>query len=139
MDNEEIVSNDADQSQFNAAIATLMRIHEIKKWLAVATGTEDLYFYYKHIKMYYKELAPMFKLIKGDDDNKEKKKETIKKYQQRRFDIAKTLNFTTNDAKEKKEMLEFLEEWELELRQIEQDKGMNLPKKPDARWSLTRG
>ena len=126
--------NEGEQSEFNAAIATLMRIHEIKKYLAIATTKEELYFYYKHIKMFYKELYPMFGRVKGKDE----KKESEGDYQQRRWYKAKELKFDTDDTKEKADVLNFLEEWELELRQIEQDKGMNLPKKPDARWSLAR-
>lgn len=130
------VFDESELSEFNAAIATLMRIHEIKKWLAVATEQDNLYFYYKHIKMFYKELAPMFKTTKEKDAGKDI--QTEKELQEAFWEAARILNFNTTDEKEKKEILIFLEEWELELRQIEQDKGMNLPKKPDARWSLSR-
>lgn len=130
---DEIEFNDAEQSEFNAAIATLQRIHEIKKWLAVSTVKNDLSFYYQHLKMYYKELYPMFTSKKEADESK---KVSEKATQKKRWDDAKGLKFNSNE--EQQNILNFLEEWELELRQIEQIKGMNLPKKPDSRWALTR-
>lgn len=120
------VFKEHEQSEFNSALATLERIHEIKKWLGASVLKEDPYFYYKHIKMYFKELYPMF------TDELE--------LQKRNWDKAKSFFpiKDVNDTQKINEIINFLENWELELRLIEQVKGMNMPKKADARWALAR-
>lgn len=122
---EDDISKEHEQSEFNAAVASLQRIDEIKKWLLASASINKLESYYDNLKMFYKELKPMFTSEKEE--------------QKKRWDDAKELKVSTNDPKEKKKMLAFFEEWELELRDIEQIKGLNFPKKRDARWALARG
>lgn len=114
-----------EQSEFNAGIATLQRLHEIKKWLTVSVVRDEPYLHYTYLRAFFKELAPMM------TDEKE--------YQDEQWNKAKEYAPILKSGVEiEQEHLDFLDEWEIELRQIEQTKGMNIPKKTDARWALAR-
>lgn len=123
-----------DRSEFNAGIATLKRCDEIKKWIVVAKLSENIPLYYKHLDAFFTELYPMLS----------ESKEVEKGISERRYFIDKSRQANNIFKKWKKEKKitfpdkDFLEEWELELRDIEQIKGMNLPKKADARFALAR-
>lgn len=121
--------NDSEMSEFNSGIATLMRINEIKKWLAAVTIDGNLMSYLKHIKMYYKELYPMMTTEKELHEKKWKQVRTIE------TKLKKNEKLTPEESI----FLKDLDNWELELRSMEQEKGMNLPRKTDARWAMAGG
>lgn len=124
------IRNEADESEFNAAIATLYRIDELKKFLALATVNEDQLMHFKYLRAYYKELESSM--------NKEDKQrqytnytELSSKYMYRKQCIMNKRKVAPNISPE-------LDKWELELRNLEQKYGLNLPKKKDARWAMAR-
>ncbi len=118
--------SDEDKSEFNAGIATLQRCNEIKKFLAASS--DDPGTYLKYIKMFYKELYPMMSITKKKDERTVQvgywnKGKTIERK------LADGTPITQGD-------IDFLEEWELSLRDLEQSKNMNIPKIGDTRWAL---
>ncbi|GAG54528.1 unnamed protein product [marine sediment metagenome] len=123
---EDEILSDEDKSQFNAGIATLQRCNEIKKFLAASSGDPESCL--KYIKMFYKELYPMMSMTKKSNERSiqvaywQKGKEIEKKF-------AEGIQINQDDR-------DFLDEWELELRDIEQVKNMNIPKTADSRWGL---
>lgn len=118
------------QTEFNAGIATLMRINEIKKGLIIATVNENWNMKFRYLKAYYFELISIMK-----DDKEEEEQDIIFK------DVRKSYNqYLDAVAKGKKSIavstLDKIEDWEKILRNIEQKYGMNMPKQADYRFAL---
>ncbi len=125
---EDEVFSDEDKSEFNAGIATLQRCNEIKKFLA--STCEHPKSHLKYIKIFYKELYPMMSMTKKNDERAEQIVYWNKgKVLERK--IRDGLGVTQDD-------IDFLDEWELKLRDLEQLKNMNIPKTGDSRWALGR-
>lgn len=124
MDDDNVLK-EHEQSEFNAGIATLQRLHELKKWLISCTLIYDPISHYRHLKAFYKELEPMFTEEKKVQKGRWK---TGKLLEQK---LLKKVALT-------QEQMDFLDDWEMELREIEQKAGLNMPKKKDARFALSR-
>lgn len=121
---EDEIYKEHEQSEFNFGIATLQRLHELKKWLDFTTTTDDPQKQLQYLRAFYKELHPLM-----TDEKKDHEKNWDKS-----FEVEKRIlknEHTQNDIK-------FLNDWEISLRQMDQDKGLNMPKKKDARFALAR-
>lgn len=128
--------NEADQSEFNAGIATLMRINEIKKWLDICTIKGDPIEHFKHLKAFWKEIDSQL-----PEKPKDKKQETvsIQHEQQEKYNIMNNHYKNYINKKLKKILfIDYLDYWEIELRRLEQTYGLNMPKKSDGRWAMAR-
>jgi len=142
MVDDEIAMYDGDKSEFNAGIAALMRVHETKKWLLALTDTTNILEYIKYLKMFYKELYPMMttkknkvrnaqnEFVEEEKSEREQQEDNYKLCQQIRYRILSG-DKITNDERNS------LEQWELELRDIDQQKDMNIPRKGDMRFALS--
>lgn len=119
---------ESEQSSFNSALASLERIHEVKQWLGLLTIKEDLTEYYKYLKVFYKELYPMFT---------KEKKDQVKRWRVGKC-FEPLFNNCNGNTRMRNKLRNWLEEWELELRVIDQEKGMNMPKKGDPRFAMAR-
>lgn len=117
-----------DQSDFNSAIATLMRIDEIKKQILIASAKEDYLLHYRFLFDYYKELSAMFNKVHSEE-------QTIKFIWMKNqyYTLRRCLKF---NRKAPISCYTDLDLWEIDLRKLEQEYGMNMPKKQDARWAL---
>lgn len=122
---EEEIFSEEDQSEFNSSLAALQRCHEIKKWLDIMTLKNNHLIYYRLIKSFYKELSVMMT---------KEKEEQLKRWKKGKEIEAKLESGEKLDREE----IDFLEQWELELRAIDQAKGMNISKMKDYRWGLSR-
>jgi len=118
-----------EQTEFNSAIATLRRIDEIKKGLIVATINQDYDYKFRYLKALFLELVSIMDEV---DD----------KAQQVRFKQVRTNYNNYKDAIRTKKVtisvsiIDSFDDWEIELKEIEQKYGMNMPKKSDPRYSL---
>lgn len=122
----EEIFDEEDKSEFNAGIAALQRCHEAKKYLDVLSDFSNQLEYIKNLKFFYKELHCMMK--KNERKIHEPKFKTCREL----FNEVKGGEILSS------EKLGQLEDWELELRDIEQEKNMNIPKMRDGRWALSR-
>lgn len=120
---------EGEQSQFNAALATLERIHEIKKYLAVATIKRDYDMKYKVLKSYYAELLGILK------DTDEIELDKLERENDDNYFLFENLLKRGKRTIPRKMMIK-IDEWEKKLRNTEQTYGMNLPKKEDARTAM---
>lgn len=116
-------------SEFNSAIATLMRIDSIKKGLTFATVKRDYNMKFIYLEAYFLELVSV---LKEDDEHKQvdKYKELRKKHREYLAAIArgdKTISSGIIDA---------YMDWEIELKNLEQKYGMNIKTKSDPRYAL---
>jgi len=118
-----------DQTEFNSAIATLRRIDEIKKGLIVSTINQDYDMKFRYLKALFLELVS---IMSEKDD----------KFQQQRFKQVRTnYNAYKNALRTGKEsisvsVIDSFDDWEIELKEMEQKYGMNMPKKSDPRYAL---
>lgn len=129
MSKEEII-DESDQSKFNAGIATLMRLNELKKWLAIETIRQEPAKHFLHLKAYWKELDNQFPSSKKDNSQEEQ----LEKFKEM---------FKHNTAFMKGELSKvifsnYLDMWEIELRRLEQKYGLNMPKELDSRWAMSK-
>ena len=124
--------SEEEQSEFNSAIATLRRIDEIKKGLIVSTVESNYDMQFRYLKALFKELVSF--MDEKDD-----------KFQQQRFkDVRKNYNEFKDLIRRGKKMIpvsiiDSFDDWEIELKEIEQKYGMNMPKKNDPRFALAGG
>lgn len=116
--------NPAEQSDFNAALATLERCHTIKVLMCADTMNEDYTKLFLRLKAFYKELFPIL--------NSKEKEEATSTYLKCRdiYNLLKTKQDVTT------EQLDSIEEWELQLREYEQKHKMNMPMGKDARFAM---
>jgi len=117
------------QSEFNSGIAKLMRIDKIKQGLIIATINNDYGLQFRCLKAYYKELISV---MKDEDDNKQRDK--FKDVRKNYNEYRKAL---TNGKKSiPMNIIDAFEDWEVELRNLDQKYGMDMPKKADPRFLM---
>lgn len=139
---EEQDMDESDQSEFNSGIATLQRLHEIKKWLASATIQDNPTMLFFHLKAFFKELYPIFSKEKKDKEDKKDKKQSEREEQEEFYQSClEAVNEykKEKDVDKKNELMQGLDVWELSLRDLEQKHGLNMALKGDGRFSLGRG
>lgn len=122
-------ASEEKQSEFNSAIATLKRIDVIKKGLIESTLSKNIDTQWLFLKAYYKELVSVM-------DDKDDKAQRMKFMHTR-----KAYNEYRNAVRMKKpfipiNILDAIDDWEVELKNIEQRYGMNMPKKADPRFAM---
>lgn len=127
-----------EDSEFNAGIATLRRLDEIKKHLDNDTETKQYESKFLHLNAFYNELHSMMskeQRIKIGDN-----KMSERELQEQTFTLVwdKLELFHKHNISEK-EFAILLNNWELELRDIEQEHNLNMPMGKDKRWSLGTG
>ena len=120
---------DEEKSEFNSAIATLKRIDDIKKALIMATMSDNVELKWKALKAFYGELIS---IMDNEDDKlqRDRMKEVRKsfnKYMEDKWSGAETIPMSVIDN---------IDDWEYELKNIEQKYGMNIPKAADPRYAL---
>ena len=120
-----------EQSEFNSAIATLKRIDAIKKGLIITTIQSDYDMQFKYLKAYYKELISV--MADNDDKAQQDRFKEVRKHYNCLMDYK-------NKGKSKipREIVDAFDDWEIELKNIEQKYGMNMPKQTDSRFALSR-
>lgn len=111
-----------EQSEFNSAIATLKRLDFIKKNLIVATARNDVDYQWVWLKAFYKELVSIM-----DDNDDLKQRERFK-------EVRKFYNIYINAKRSGKKtipvyIVDAIEDWEIELKNIEQAYGLGILKR----------
>jgi len=127
------ISNEAQQSTFNSALATLERIHQIKQGLDISTVREDYIMKYKFLKAYFLELISVIS-PKDEKDMRPGLTEVTDNY----YTLKGLLNKENkNGIKIPRKLIESFDLFESKLRNLEQRYGMNIPKNKDARFALS--
>ena len=123
---------ESDQTEFNAGIATLMRLDAIKRELIKDVEAENYLSRYRHLAAYYLELVSILK-----DKEEEELTPKFKKHQ----DNYRQLKELIEDKKNKypRALIDWLDDYEIELRNAEQRYGLNMPKKADPRFAMAGG
>ena len=121
-------AQESDQSEFNAAIANLMLINEVKKLLILSTLHHNYDEKYNSLTAYFMAMISIMK-DKDDEEQELRWKEVTKLYYEY-LGLKKK-----NKAPPISIWEEFLK-WEIELRNMEQKYGLALPKKQDARFAM---
>lgn len=127
---EKEVVGEEKQTEFNSAIATLRRIDEIKKGLIVSTVEQKYDLKFRFLKALFLELVS---IMDSKDD----------KAQQERFkQVRKNYNELTEARRIGKksisvDIIDSFDDWEIELKEMEQKYGMNMPKKSDPRFAMS--
>jgi len=117
------------QSEFNSAFATLRRINWAKSNLNLATVNDDYQLKFKFLKVYFFELT---NIMNNKDDTAQKiRLEEIKKNYRKLMEAK-----MKGDKTISKSIIDSFDDWEIELRNIEQRYGMNMPRKPDPRYAM---
>jgi len=117
-----------DMSEFNAAIATLMRIDAVKKQLIMSTLHHNYDEKFKCLAAYFCELIS---IMKNEDDKKQ-----YERYKEVSVEYYNHLEDKRKGLPPKIKTWEAMMDWEIELRNIEQKYGLNLPKKADPRYAM---
>lgn len=123
------VSGQEDQTEFNSAIATLMRIDAIKKKLIIDTMHEKYYEHFLDLSALYKELVSM---LNDKEEETQQDNFILHKKNFRELKEIRRLGRSSIPLK----LVEWLDTWEIELKNLEQKHGMNMPKKGDPRYAL---
>ncbi len=90
------------------------------------TDSPDIKEYIKFLKMFFKELYPMM--------NAKEREHHVPKFQN-----ARLMRLRINNKDQMiQEEIDALEDWELELRDVDQIKNMNIPKQADGRQALSK-
>lgn len=118
---------ESEQAEFNAGIATLQRMDELKRWLDISTVRDDYPQLFLYLKAYYKELM-------GCNFKDPDKQIMTDLYVEVRNIIINYQNKGTISI----EQLDTIDDFELRLRALEQSIGLNMPKKKDSRWGMAR-
>lgn len=131
MEEQEI--RESDQSEFNSGLASLQRLHEIKKWIDFATIRNNPHQLFNHLKAFYKELNPILSQDKKGQHKSERElqKDMLEKCEKGFKDLL-------NNEIEVEAYIQLLDDWELQLRDLEQAHGLNMPLKSDGRFALGR-
>jgi len=122
-------AKEEDKTEFNSAIATLKRIDEIKKGLIIATVNQNYDMKFKYLKALFLELI---QVMNDTDDKKQqdKFKEVRKNYNTYKEAIRmgkKTIKVSIIDS---------FDDWEIELKNLEQKYNMGMPKQSDPRFAM---
>jgi len=127
------LSNESQMSTFNSALATLYRIDQIKQGLDVATIKEDYIMKYKFLKAYFLELISV---ISPADEKLQRP--TLRKITDNYYKLKEIMGKKNeNGVKIPRALIESFDDWESDLRNLEQRYGMNIPKAKDARFALS--
>lgn len=130
-----------EESEWNSAEASLRRIDEIKRFLSVAAIQENCQEHFKYLKALWKELHPVLsgeKKISFEIENK-KLKISEKDYHKRVYlSIREKIALHAQDGKNTTDIINILDDWELELRDAEQNHRINIPMGKDARFAMGR-
>ena len=120
---------ESEQSEFNSAIATLIRIDMIKKGLIESTVRENINMQWRFLKAYFKELISVL-----SDKDEPKQIEIYRK--------LATMMKEYGSLKQRGAVnpmpgiIDELDNWEINLKNLEQSYGMNMPKKVDPRYAM---
>ena len=118
-----------DQTEFNAAIATLMRIDAIKKQLIFDVLTDNHTGRYRDITAFYLELVSVLK--------EEEEKTQLPKFKQHRKNQRELNDYVGREkGRIPAKLIDWLDDWEMELKNLEQKYGLNMPKKFDPRFAM---
>lgn len=123
---------DHQESEFNAVIASLRRMDEIKKYLALSTINKDFKAQFYYLKAFWKEIHPILNPTAKDGKPTERE-EQIKNYLELRTLIEQNTDGLNNNM-----IIDKLDEWELTLRELEQSHKLNFPTGRDIRWAMSR-
>ena len=126
----ENVRNEHEETEFNAAVATLERLNEIKKALDHQKQTQNQEEYFRLLQAYYIELDCVMK----DDDktiHETRFNDITNLHNKRIFALTRNLPVVPNNS------YEYIK-WERELRRLDQSLGMNIPKKGDPRFAMAK-
>ncbi len=118
-----------DESDFNSAVATLMRIDNIKKGLILATINSEYLDHYRYLVAYYLELISIM-----NDTEEEEQQNNFDRHLRYERELKNLLEH--NPTKIPIKYLNWLFIWERLLKNIEQKHGLNMPEKQKSRWSL---
>jgi len=122
-------AKEEEKTEFNSAIATLKRIDEIKKGLIIATVNQNYDMKFKYLKAFFLELI---QIMDEKDD----------KAQQGRFkEVRKNYNTYRDAIRTGKKMIpvsivDSFDDWEIELKNLEQKYNMGMPKQSDPRFAM---
>lgn len=129
--------NDDNQSKFNSGVSYLDRCDRLLRALDELTAARGQLTELKEVregwrKNYYALLA-LFKELSAKMDKKEKEETWFKM-----VEIEKLMldAIRTSGGKINISFVREFDELELFLRQIHQDKGLNMPSKADLRWAM---
>jgi hypothetical protein len=126
-------SNEDQMSTFNSALATLYRIDQIKQGIDTATIREDYIMKYKFLKAYFLELISV---ISPKDEQEQRP--MLKRVTDNYYLLRRMLSKPAKNGRVEipRWLIESFDEWESQLRNLEQRYGMNIPKQKDARFAL---
>jgi len=124
-------ARDEDKTEFNSAIATLKRIDEIKKGLIIATVNQNYDAQFRYLKAFFKELVSI--MDKEDDKKQQERFKAVRKNYNTYKEAIRTGKKTISVS-----IVDSFDDWEIELKEIEQKYGMNMPKQRDSRFALAR-
>ena len=122
---------EAEQGQFDSGLSIIYRIDDIIRRIDTYSAAGDIYNQYRWLNVFFKELSEMMRDTKTE-------KETISEKQVQIEHRAK-VNRILNNASSKAEAAEALDTWELELRRLQHEKGLGMPKRRDPRFALSSG
>lgn len=123
------VDNQEDQTEFNAAIATLMRIDKIKQKLTRDRFEEDYLSHYRGLSSFFMELISVL-----NDKEEAEELPNFMKHKKNYRELKILMGKSKNSVPLR--LIDWLDEWERVLKNLEQKHGMNLPKKGDPRYAL---
>lgn len=128
--NPQMEIDDKDKSEFNAAIATLIRISHLKDELAITTINRDYVQKFIVCEAYYMELISI--MTTKEIEEFESVYETVKKdyiSYRNAIDLGRpTIS---------KSIVDSIVNWEKKLRVVEQKHNLNLLTKQDPRYALS--
>ena len=124
-------SEGEQQSEFNSSLEALKRVAIIKREMHNARITHSYKLQCELLKSYYFELACV---LKKDEKTTQSEKYT---------EMKKIFDFIRAETSKKtgeipKSMIDQMEDWELELRELDQKHNMNILMQKDARFALAR-
>lgn len=126
-----------EQGEFNQAIAYLYRIDEIFRRLNLSTVTTDYEGQYKLLKTLYKEMYPMMSdAKKGETFTERERFKQMMDWINADMDKYMKAKRSNRRVRISRSIFNNLDQFEIHLRNLTQDKGMLMPKKKDARWAL---
>ena len=121
-----------DQSEFNAGIATLMRLDAIKKQLIDDNLGDNYLQRYRDLAAYYLELVSIIK------DKDEEIYNPFFDTHKKNFRLLRAM-YSKNTLMIPLNLIDWLDTYEMKLRNLEQSYGLNIPKKLDPRFALAGG
>jgi len=130
-------TNTNDQSEFNSGLSIVFLLHDIKKALIQARLDKDYDARFSLLDEYCSELVaqlPDPEKIKKWRGVEEKQEDYRNKCQKALQKIEETLRLKKN--KIEMENIEIFSAWTYSLKKLQQDLGIGMPKKADARYAM---